>query len=81
MKNLLQLIQFTWKQKGTFCLPNDSNTELSYENTEINWDNDGNGWNPAIVTTTYLVNALTYETFTQYVFNKYRCTKCEFCRR
>ena len=46
--------------RGTFSL-NDSNTELSYENTEINY-NDGNGWNPAIVTTTYSVNALTYET-------------------
>ena len=40
---------------------NDLNTELSYENTEINY-NDGNGWSPAIVTTTYSVNALTYET-------------------
>ena len=46
--------------RGTFSL-NDSNTELSYENTEINY-NDGNGWNPAIVTTTYSVNDLTYET-------------------
>ena len=46
--------------RGTFTL-NDSHTELSYENTEINY-NDGNGWNPAIVTTTYSVNALTYET-------------------
>ena len=48
------------ERRGTFSL-NDSNTELSYENTEINY-NDGNGWNPAIVTTTYSVNALTYET-------------------
>ena len=31
------------------------------ENTEIN-SNDANGWNPAIVTNTYSVNALTYET-------------------
>jgi hypothetical protein len=46
--------------RGTFTL-NDSHTELSYENTEINY-NDGNGWNPAIVTNTYSVNALTYET-------------------
>tara|TARA_B100000609_G_scaffold105657_1_gene83911 strand:- start:59 stop:547 length:489 start_codon:yes stop_codon:yes gene_type:complete len=46
--------------RGTFTL-NDSHTELSYENTEINY-NDGNGWNPAIVTYTYSVNALTYET-------------------
>ena len=49
-----------FETRGTFSL-NDSNTELSYENTEINY-NDGNGWNPAIVTTTYSVNALTYET-------------------
>ena len=49
-----------FETRGTFTL-NDSNTELSYENTEINY-NDGNGWNPAIVTTTYSVNALTYET-------------------
>ena len=46
--------------RGTFTL-NDSHTELSYENTEIN-TNDGNGWNPAIVTNTYSVNALTYGT-------------------
>ena len=46
--------------RGTFTL-NDSHTEVSYENTEINY-NDGNGWTPAIVTTTYSVNALTYET-------------------
>ena len=46
--------------RGTFTL-NDSHTELSYENTEINY-NDGNGWNPAIVTNNYSVNALTYET-------------------
>ena len=46
--------------RGTFTL-NDSHTEFSYENTEINY-NDGNGWNPAIVTNTYSVNALTYET-------------------
>ena len=45
---------------GTFTL-NDSHTELTYENSEIN-TNDGNGWNPAIVTNTYSVNALTYET-------------------
>ena len=45
---------------GTFTL-NDLHTELSYENTEINY-NDGNGWNPAIVTNTYSVNALTHET-------------------
>ena len=49
-----------FETRGTFTL-NDSHTELSYENTEINY-NDGNGWNPAIVTTTYSVNALTYET-------------------
>ena len=46
--------------RGTFTL-DDSNTEFSYENIEIN-SNDGNGWNPAIVTNTYSVNALTYET-------------------
>ena len=46
--------------RGTFTI-NDSHTELSYDNTEIN-NNDGNGWNPAIVTNTYSVNALTYET-------------------
>ena len=46
--------------RGTFSL-NDSNTELSYENTEINY-NDDNGWSPAIVTTTYSVNALTNQT-------------------
>tara|TARA_B100000963_G_scaffold142735_1_gene124246 strand:- start:59 stop:547 length:489 start_codon:yes stop_codon:yes gene_type:complete len=46
--------------RGTFTL-NDSHTELSYLNTEINY-NDGNGWNPAIATYTYSVNALTYET-------------------
>ena len=49
-----------FETRGTFTL-NDSNTELSYENTEINY-NDGNGWNPAIATTTYSVNALTNET-------------------
>lgn len=49
-----------FETRGTFSL-NDSNTELSYENTEINY-NDGNGWNPAIATTTYSVNALTNET-------------------
>ena len=36
-------------------------TSLGYENTEFN-NNDGNGWIPAIVTTTYSVNSLTYET-------------------
>tara|TARA_Y100000994_G_scaffold240813_1_gene235959 strand:+ start:312 stop:800 length:489 start_codon:yes stop_codon:yes gene_type:complete len=46
--------------RGTFTL-DDSHTEFSYENIEIN-SNDGNGWNPAIVTNTYSVNALTYET-------------------
>ena len=46
--------------RGIFTL-NDSHTEFSYENTEIN-TNDGNGWNPAIVTNTYSVNAITYET-------------------
>ena len=46
--------------RGTFTL-NDSHTEFSYENTEIN-NNDGNGWTPAIVTYTFSVNALTYET-------------------
>ena len=49
-----------FETRGTFSL-NDSNTELSYENTEIN-NNDGNGWSPAIVTTTYSVNSLTNET-------------------
>ena len=49
-----------FETRGTFTL-NDSNTELSYENTEINY-NDGNGWIPAIVTSTYSVNALTNET-------------------
>ena len=39
------------------CSKNETN---SNENTEINY-NDGNGWNPAIVTYTYSVNALTYE--------------------
>ena len=48
-----------FETRGTFTL-NDLHTELSYENTEINY-NDGNGWNPAIVTTTYSVNVLTYE--------------------
>ena len=43
-----------FETRGTFTL-NDLHTELSYENTEINY-NDGNGWNPAIVTTTYSVN-------------------------
>ncbi len=47
--------------RGTFTL-NDSHTEFSYENTEIN-NNDGNGWIPAIVTNTFSVNALTYELF------------------
>ena len=37
-------------------------TEFSYENTEIN-NNDGNAWIPAIVTNTFSVNALTYESF------------------
>ena len=46
--------------RGTFTL-NDSHTEFSYENSEIN-TNDGNGWTPAIVTNTYSVNSLTYET-------------------
>ena len=54
------MIQVYIETRGTFSL-NDSHTELSYENTEINY-NDGNGWNPAIVTTTYSVNDLTYET-------------------
>ena len=49
-----------FETRGTFTL-NDSNTELSYENTEINY-NDGNGWIPAIAITTYSVNALTNET-------------------
>ena len=47
--------------RGTYTL-NDSHTEFSYENTEIN-NNDGNGWIPAIVTNTFSVNALTYESF------------------
>ena len=47
--------------RGTFTL-NDSHTEFSYENTEIN-NNDGNAWIPAIVTNTFSVNALTYESF------------------
>ncbi len=46
--------------RGTFTL-NDSHTELTYENTEVN-NNDGNGWTPAIVTNTFSVNALTYDT-------------------
>ena len=36
--------------------------KIKPENTEIN-NNDGNGWIPAIVTNTFSVNALTYESF------------------
>tara|TARA_B100001057_G_scaffold402795_1_gene414858 strand:+ start:226 stop:714 length:489 start_codon:yes stop_codon:yes gene_type:complete len=46
--------------RGTFTL-NDSHTELTYENTDVNY-NDGNGWTPVIATSTYSVNALTNET-------------------
>jgi hypothetical protein len=46
--------------RGTFTL-NDSHTELTYENTDVNY-NDGNGWTPVNVTTTYSVNSLTNET-------------------